>query len=300
MAPRHGAGPGDDPLVGDARGAGGPRERHDGDRRPPRVPQRHRGQPGRDRRGVRHRRGPCVAGLRGHGPPRARWRSARARRERALHPGRWSGSRGDPCRLHLLRRVPARRGRPGRGPWRRGPRPRLRGRWRRRRTAPTGRADARRLAPGALRPPAHGSRAAGNDPPQPDVEPQQRRRLREPGPLREPGRPRHRRDRRQRPRGVPAGLRPAALGRRHLRAGHGLVLARSRLEPGTGGPRRRRSNGRTTRWTPGTIAFTPGIMPRRITVGGQVVFADGSPTRVDADEIRAKAREQAARLHARL
>jgi len=31
-----------------------------------------------------------------------------------------------------------------------------------------------------------------------------------------------------------------------------------------------------------------------------VVLADGRPTRVDADEIRAKAREQAARLHARL
>jgi len=51
---------------------------------------------------------------------------------------------------------------------------------------------------------------------------------------------------------------------------------------------------------PWHIAFTPGILPRQITVGGEVVFADGRPTRVDADEIRAKAREQAARLHARL
>jgi hypothetical protein len=41
-------------------------------------------------------------------------------------------------------------------------------------------------------------------------------------------------------------------------------------------------------------------MPRQIVVDGEVVFADGRPTRVDADEIRAKAREQAARLHARL
>jgi hypothetical protein len=41
-------------------------------------------------------------------------------------------------------------------------------------------------------------------------------------------------------------------------------------------------------------------MPRQITIDGEVVFADGRPTRVDADEIRAKAREQAARLHARL
>jgi hypothetical protein len=30
------------------------------------------------------------------------------------------------------------------------------------------------------------------------------------------------------------------------------------------------------------------------------VFADGKPTRVDAEEIRAKAREQAKRLHAKL
>jgi argininosuccinate synthase len=51
---------------------------------------------------------------------------------------------------------------------------------------------------------------------------------------------------------------------------------------------------------PWHIAFTPGIMPRRIVIDGEVVFADGKPTRVDADEVRAKAREQAARLHARL
>ena len=51
---------------------------------------------------------------------------------------------------------------------------------------------------------------------------------------------------------------------------------------------------------PWHIAFTPGIMPRRIVVGGEVVFADGKPTRIDANEVRAKSREQAARLHARL
>ena len=51
---------------------------------------------------------------------------------------------------------------------------------------------------------------------------------------------------------------------------------------------------------PWQVAFTPGIMPRQITIDGEVVFADGRPTRVDADEIRARAREQAARLHARL
>jgi cytosine/adenosine deaminase-related metal-dependent hydrolase len=51
---------------------------------------------------------------------------------------------------------------------------------------------------------------------------------------------------------------------------------------------------------PWHIAFTPGIRPVRITIDGAPVFTDGRPTRVDAGEIRAKAREQAARLHARL
>jgi cytosine/adenosine deaminase-related metal-dependent hydrolase len=51
---------------------------------------------------------------------------------------------------------------------------------------------------------------------------------------------------------------------------------------------------------PWHVAFTPGIRPLRVVVGGEVVLEGGRPTRVDADEIRAKAREQAARLHARL
>jgi cytosine/adenosine deaminase-related metal-dependent hydrolase len=51
---------------------------------------------------------------------------------------------------------------------------------------------------------------------------------------------------------------------------------------------------------PWHVAFTPGIRPLRVIVDGEVVLADGRPTRVDPDEVRAKAREQAARLHARL
>jgi len=51
---------------------------------------------------------------------------------------------------------------------------------------------------------------------------------------------------------------------------------------------------------PWHIAFTPGIRPLDIKVGGDVVFADGKSTKVDANEVRAKAAEQAARLHARL
>ena len=51
---------------------------------------------------------------------------------------------------------------------------------------------------------------------------------------------------------------------------------------------------------PWHLAFTPGVRPLEITVGGEVVLRDGRPTRVDAAEVRAKAAEQAARLHARL
>jgi cytosine/adenosine deaminase-related metal-dependent hydrolase len=51
---------------------------------------------------------------------------------------------------------------------------------------------------------------------------------------------------------------------------------------------------------PWHLAFTPGVRPLQVTVDGEVVFADGKPTRVDAAEVRAKAREQAARLHAKL
>ncbi|MEE8485287.1 MAG: amidohydrolase family protein [Acidimicrobiia bacterium] len=51
---------------------------------------------------------------------------------------------------------------------------------------------------------------------------------------------------------------------------------------------------------PWHIAFTAGIHPVEVKVDGRIVYADGAPTLVDADEIRAKAREQAVRLHARL
>jgi cytosine/adenosine deaminase-related metal-dependent hydrolase len=51
---------------------------------------------------------------------------------------------------------------------------------------------------------------------------------------------------------------------------------------------------------PWHVAFTPGIRPERVVVGDEVVYEHGAPTRVDADEVRAKAAEQARRLHARL
>lgn len=51
---------------------------------------------------------------------------------------------------------------------------------------------------------------------------------------------------------------------------------------------------------PWHLAFTAGVRPVEVKVDGEVVLRDGKATRVDADEIRAKAREQAKRLHARL
>ncbi len=48
-------------------------------------------------------------------------------------------------------------------------------------------------------------------------------------------------------------------------------------------------------------AFTPGMRAVNVILGsGEIVLRDGSPTRVDIDEVRAKAAEQAARLFAKL
>ena len=51
---------------------------------------------------------------------------------------------------------------------------------------------------------------------------------------------------------------------------------------------------------PWHIAFTPGVRPIHVKVGGETVLEDGVPTKVDPVEVRAKAAEQARRLHARL
>jgi len=51
---------------------------------------------------------------------------------------------------------------------------------------------------------------------------------------------------------------------------------------------------------PWHLAFTPGVHPLEVKVDDEVVFTNGNPTRVDANEVRSKAAEQAARLHARL
>ncbi|VAW04232.1 SsnA protein [hydrothermal vent metagenome] len=52
---------------------------------------------------------------------------------------------------------------------------------------------------------------------------------------------------------------------------------------------------------PWHLAYTPGgVRPVSIVIDGEAVLDGGKATRVDANEVRAKAAEQAARLHARL
>jgi cytosine/adenosine deaminase-related metal-dependent hydrolase len=48
------------------------------------------------------------------------------------------------------------------------------------------------------------------------------------------------------------------------------------------------------------IAFTPGIRALDVTIDGTKVLSNGLPTRVDLQEVRAKASEQTRRLHERL
>jgi hypothetical protein len=51
---------------------------------------------------------------------------------------------------------------------------------------------------------------------------------------------------------------------------------------------------------PWHLAFTPGVRPIEVKVDGETVFTEGTTTRIDADEVRAKAAEQATRLHSLL
>ncbi|MCP5025370.1 MAG: amidohydrolase family protein [Actinomycetia bacterium] len=51
---------------------------------------------------------------------------------------------------------------------------------------------------------------------------------------------------------------------------------------------------------PWRLAYTPTLRPLEVEIDGEVVLADGRSTSVDADEIRAKAREHSLRLHTTL
>ncbi|MDA2946326.1 MAG: hypothetical protein O3C33_12085, partial [Actinomycetota bacterium] len=51
---------------------------------------------------------------------------------------------------------------------------------------------------------------------------------------------------------------------------------------------------------PWYLAYTTGVNPVEVSVDGEVVWKDGSPTRVDADEVRAHAAEAQQRLFRRM
>ena len=89
--------------------------------------------------------------------------------------------------------------------------------------------------------------------------------------------------------------------RRHRVARHGVGLAGRRL-----GARSPRPLDDRVTWSyepdraRGTSPSRPASAPLEVVVDGETVLADGAPTRVDPVEVRARAAEQAARLHARL
>ncbi len=127
VAPRPRPRPRDAPVGCDARRAGGTRGGHDRDRRPPLQPERARRQPRRHRPGVRRGGRARRVLLRGHRPQRRRRRQGRARRERAVPAGRRPRARRRARVVHPLRRDARRGVRPRGRPRRRRARPRRRG-----------------------------------------------------------------------------------------------------------------------------------------------------------------------------
>ena len=172
--------PGDDPVVGDARRGRGAAVGDDGDRRPPRVPVVHRGQPRRARRRLRRGRRAAGHGVRRHRPPRARrGRRGLAENERYLREAgaAWSAcTPRSPAPTTRWRPPPASPGDLGVGVHihvAEGPTTRRR--------RPPGGAGAGRLAARPLRAPR--PPAARHHRPQPAEQHEQRRRLRPPGAL---------------------------------------------------------------------------------------------------------------------
>lgn len=51
---------------------------------------------------------------------------------------------------------------------------------------------------------------------------------------------------------------------------------------------------------PSHLAYTPGVRPLRVEIGGRLVLDESGPTLVDAEEIRARAQEESRRLFARM
>ncbi len=146
------------------------------------------------------------------------------------------------------------------------------------------------LAHGVHLPDDHGLRR--DDRAQPPLEPQQRRRLRPPGAVRQPGRARHRRHRRRHDREFRLAYARGS-GESDVTASPETPWAMVGDGAGTSFPRPERSGDvdRTSRWNPGAWPSPPVSAPVRVEVDGGVVWRDGAPTRVDPAEVRAKAAE---------
>ena len=270
--------------------------RHHGDRRPPRVAERDRGQPRRDRRRVRRgrRAGACAATASPTATAPTAPRRGLAENERFLRGG-GRGLVGVHAAFTLLRRD-ARRGVPGWPPTSasactstspRTPIDAGAGSAARRPRRPTtGCSSTACTSTGTL--PGH-HRA------QPPLEHEQRGRLRPPGPLPNPSCSAPTAS-------APTCSRSSASRSCRLREhdvdgapDDRVDVARDRLRSWC--PRRATtaSRGRTQPMEPWHLAFTTGVRPRRgRVVDGEVVLDEAGPTRVDAAEIRAQAAEQAA------
>ena len=301
VAARCRAGPGDVALVGDARRARGAGVRDDRDRRPSRVAERDRGQPDRDRGRLCRSRRACrrarTASPTGTARPAPRRGWPRTRGSSAPVDAAWSAStRPSPA--------PTRRSRP------RPTSPRDLGTGVHVHVAEAHRrcgcreatrpSHHRRVAVGALRAPRGRRRSARHHRAQPAEQHEQRGRLRPARSLRQPGGARHRRDRRRHARRVPARLRPPARRRRHRDARRRLAVARERLRARSRGPRRSGHLGLRVGRSVAARVHHPACAPLDVVVDGETVLAAGRPTRVDADEIRARAAEQAGRLFSKL
>ena len=260
--------------------------RHHRDRRPPLLAERHRGQPRRDRRGVR--RGRCAGGvlLRGHRPQRPRRRQGGAGRERALPPGRRARLRRRARLLHALRRHPRRR----LPDW---PPTSGSGVHIHVAEAPMRRRGRCAGSMGGRRPDWLLAHAAHLDRPlQGTVVHNPRSNLNNavgygpPAALRT-RRARHRRHRRRHARGVPRRLRPPPGPRRDRLAGGHLEVpeAGRALVPERG--RRPRDLELRRRWTRGTSRTPPACAPSGWRSTVRWCSTSPGPTRVDASEIRA-------------
>ena len=293
--------PGDDPALGDARGARGAGLRHHRHRRSPRVARRHRGLPRRDRR--RLRRGGGCGWCAPTGSPTATVPTAPAAASRrtvaSSRPAApaWSGVHaaftcsddtmaaaaalaaefGGGVHVHVAEDAVDRAA-----------------------------ADRLRRFAGDDWVLAHGVHLAEDSGVRGTVVHNPRSNLNNavgyarPARFTNPVALGHRRHRRRHARGVPPRLRPRPIRQTspRLRSAPGRGWRRAATwfppPPPTGSP------GRIPSMEPWHLAYTTGVRPVEIVVDGRVVWRDGGPTRVDPAEVRAKAAEQAVRLFARL